>query len=716
MEEYNKIFITEANEFIHSLESALLTLENNPEEKKKINEVFRLMHSLKGSGAMFGYDEMSNFTHHLETLFDEVRNGNLKLNQDIISFTLNSLDHIKELLSSDIPVETKKQSEVLVQKIKQFLVTDNQTSEEKSDKLLAKTAPVNNDVIENNNNDKIKTYLIQFKPEKDILENGTNPLYLIDEISKLGKAFIYPDINEIPGLNQIAPFKCYTSWEILLSTDVGVDEINDVFLFVKEESIIKIEKIGDCDIFNYPEIEARLTKERLQLKNIDKKALLGFCMDILTKDQKSKTKSHDPDKTYKNKEESGTSSLPAESFETITEGNKTEKIIESFNENKTISSIRVDSKKLDKLMNLVSEFITIQARLQMYASEKNDPDLLNIAENINKLSRQLRDNTFDICLIPVNYLLTRFRRLVRDLSQELNKEIDFKSEGTDTELDKSVIEKLTDPLLHIIRNAIDHGIESKEKRLALKKPESGKIVLKSYYSGTNVYIIVKDDGKGIDLDKIRAKAVSQNLINKNRQVNKKDLLNMLFLPGFTTSEEISDISGRGVGMDVVKRKIEEIKGEVEIESEKNKGTSIILKLPLTLSIIDGFLVRIGNEHFIVPFVNIQKIYNVKKNDITNKYQNITEVDGKQFQFLDLKKEFNIPSDNEQKNKYMIIVDFKDKQIGLIVDHIFGEYQAVIKPIGDFLKGIDIFSGASILGDGSVALVFDTNKIINHYVN
>lgn len=716
MEEYNKIFITEAKEFIQSLESALLTLENNPEEKQKIDEVFRLMHSLKGSGAMFGYDELSDFTHNLETLFDEIRNKRIKLNHSIINFTLNSLDHIKKLLFTDISEETKKQSKELILKINQFIENDSQLKDEKTEKAFSNVKNTTNSSENNTVNEKIKTYHILFQPEEDILENGTNPLYLIDELSNLGKSFIYPEISEIPNLHQIEPFKCYTSWEIILSTKVEIEEIKDVFLFVKDESNIIIEKIGDCNIFNYPEFEDTLKKERLKLESIRITELLQRCKEITDKNSKPTKKSNTPHKSNASEKDTDTSVTPKKLQEERAEENKTQKIIENFNENKTISSIRVDSSKLDKLMNLVSEFITTQARLQMHAGEKNDADLMNIAEAINKLSRQLRDNTFDICLIPINYLLTRFRRLVRDLSQELDKEIDFKSEGTDTELDKSVIEKLTDPLLHIIRNAIDHGIESKVERKLLNKPETGKIILKSYYSGTYVYIIVKDDGKGIDPEKIKKKAVSLNLLKKSQQVSKNELLDLLFLPGFTTSEAISDISGRGVGMDVVKRKIEEIKGEVDIESEKNKGTSIILKLPLTLSIIDGFLVRIGKEHFIVPFANIMKIYNVRETDITNKYQHITEVDGKQFQFLDLKKEFNIHTENEPIDKYMIIVDYKGKQIGLVVDHIFGEYQAVIKPVGDFLKGVDIFSGASILGDGSVALVFDTNKIINQYVN
>ncbi|MBP7170933.1 MAG: chemotaxis protein CheA, partial [Bacteroidales bacterium] len=380
---------------------------------------------------------------------------------------------------------------------------------------------------------------------------------------------------------------------------------------------------------------------------------------------------------------------------------------------KTAASIRVSSDKLDHLMNLVSELVTTQARLSLFAEQTNVPGLAPIVENVHKLTRQLRDIAFSIVLIPIENLFGRFQRLVRDLSSELHKEVDFIVEGADTELDKTIIENLSDPLMHIIRNSMDHGIEDTRVRIANGKPAKGKIHLKAFYSGASVIIQVSDDGAGIDPEIIHAKAISKGLVPSDKKMSKKEILDLIFLPGFSTAKKVTDVSGRGVGMDVVKKKISDIRGEVEVESEVGRGTTITIKLPLTLSIIDGLLVSIDSSPFVIPLSSIDKIYAVDKESIYSSFNNLVTLDGTQIPFFSLRKEFNLQPSNEELEQ-VVVVNFEDNRVGLVVDYVIGEYQAVLKPLGKHYKSHDIFSGATILGDGTVALVMDTNKIIKMF--
>jgi two-component system chemotaxis sensor kinase CheA len=364
-------------------------------------------------------------------------------------------------------------------------------------------------------------------------------------------------------------------------------------------------------------------------------------------------------------------------------------------------------------MNLVSELVTNQASLSLQAENSKLPEMISIAENMEKVTRQLRDNVFDICLIPLDTIMIRFQRLVRDLSTELNKDIELVTEGTETELDKNIIESLADPIMHILRNSLDHGIESREERLLLGKPEKGKIILKAFYSGMNVYIQIQDDGKGIDTDKIKKKAISSGLISADAILDEKEVFDLLFTAGFSTAERVTDVSGRGVGMDVVKRKISDIRGSVEIDSRINEGTTITIKLPLTLSIIDGLLVKINNTFFVIQLPVVDKVYEIKTADLLRKSNRQIPLDGELIPCLYLREEFNMAGDSPERSK-IILVKYNDQRIGLSVDEIIGEYQAVLKPLDKLFSRQDFVSGAAILGDGTVALVLDTNLIVDMY--
>jgi len=672
MDSFKKKFIEEASELIDKLEVTLLELEKNPDDPTQIQQVFRVMHTLKGNSSMFGFDLIDKFTHNLETVYDLIRNNQLKLTPQVLNVTLSSVDHLKAMLDEenyDDP-DFLTTHNGLIAKINQLINPDKPMEEKQSVQIN-----------ENKSEEVIHSYYVFFEPRKDIFKNGTNPLYLLDELTSLGKAKVFAHFNRVPLYDQINPEQCYVYWEAIIATENEVNSINDVFIFVESDSKLEIQKVADINLL----ADEKFLEEITQLANVQKD--IGFVTvqrlanQSIARHNKSKS-----------------------------EVVKRERI---GYKDKSTASIRVSSDKLDGLMNLVSELVTTQARLSLFAEENSVPGLAPIVENVQKLSRQLRDIAFSIVLIPIENLFGRFQRLVRDLSQELKKDVEFITEGAETELDKTIIENLSDPLMHIIRNSLDHGIEESAIRLAQGKSSKGKIQLKAFYSGANVIIQISDDGAGIDTEIIREKAIQKGIITAERKLSKKEILDLIFLPGFSTAKKVTDVSGRGVGMDVVKKKISEIRGEVEVDSEVGEGTTITIKLPLTLSIIDGLLVSINKSAYVIPLAAIDKIYAVEKSKIYTSFNNLITLDGKQIPFFSLRKEFNLSASDEELEQ-VVVVNFEDNSVGMVVDFVIGEYQAVLKPLGKHYKTHDIFSGATILGDGTVALVMDTNKIIKDF--
>jgi two-component system, chemotaxis family, sensor kinase CheA len=669
-------FIEEAYDNINDLENALLLLEANPEDMEIVERIFRAMHSLKGGGAMFGFARLSDFTHHMENIYDLVRAGKLRISKTMLTITLDSVDLMKKLLNKDEidTVETNSEYDSLVNSIKKIITGEAGGQPAINVKNSGQQNP-------DSKLEGISTYYILFVPDQDIMDNGTNPLYLIDELHSIGKSKVLPNTSKVPDLNNLDISGCYTSWEVFLSTKHDVNAISDVFMFVEDQCILDIHKISDNDL---------LSDERF-IEHVGEYARAGREAGI-TNVREIVNQLHT--------EDLGRQLLTAKR-KTI---NGKENVI---------TSIRVSSDKIDELMNLVSEMVITQASLSLYAENSHAADLQPIAESVQKLTRQLRDNAFSISLIPLESMMTRFQRLVRDLSEELNKEISFSAEGTETELDKTIIENLTDPLLHIFRNSIDHGIELPSERKRRGKPRNGEIKLKAFYSGANVIIKVSDDGAGVNPEQIRLKAIEKQIIAPDAVLSEKELLNLLFLPGFSTAKVITDVSGRGVGMDVVRRKISSIRGEVEIDSEFGIGTTITIKLPLTLSIIDGLLVKIAKSQYVIPLSMVHKIYSIENEKLAKAFNNLVVLDGNQVPFFYLREEF----DEEGKAppvEEIVVVQYENVIVGLVTDNVIGEYQAVLKPLGKFFKNQEIISGATILGDGSIALVLDTNKIIAQF--
>jgi len=736
MDQFKQKAIEEAYELIADLEASLLVLEDNSDDKNHISKVFRIMHTLKGNSAMFGFDYIAEYTHHIESIYDLVRNDKLKLNKDIFDLTLNSVDHLNLLLEDVNLAEeanktrhTAKLNELIdfVKKINALIESGISFIDLDAAKTPKEQAPIENvvepvkpveaeiiiqskveekteNIVVEETKEQIISYLITIIAHKEMLQLGTNPIFLFDDLAQLGKTEVYVGIEK-DSVDFIAlnPIQCHLTWNVILATSQGEDAIKDVFIFVESDCDLEIKKIADDNVFDKSDAQTFIYQI---LETTSSKSLLEFnhSFEIIT--------------TPVVKEEKKKAAIPTvkatvtEEIAAPVEIKKVEKTSTAAKD-AAATSIRVPSERLDTLMNLVSELVTTQARLSMFAETSDNTEVTAIAENVQKLTRQLRDIAFNICLVPIQNLLTRFQRLVRDLSAELKKDVELYIEGSETELDKSMIESLSDPIMHILRNSLDHGIEMPDVREKLGKPRMAAIHIRAFYSGANVILQITDDGAGIDLEKVRSKAISKGLVSADVNLTKKDIIELLFLPGFSTAEKITGVSGRGVGMDVVRRKIMDIRGEVDVDTKPGAGTSISIRLPLTLSIIDGLLVEIDTVSYIIPLSVVDKCYAVEHSRIVSAYNNIIVLDGEQIPFYYMREEFNC-STPPPVLAQIIVVRYEEHRIGIVIDTIIGEYQAVLKPLGKMYKKQDMISGASILGDGTIALVLDSNKIIKRF--
>jgi len=487
MERFVEKFVEEANEHLAVIENALLEYEKN-KNKDNIESIFRAIHTLKGTGAMFGYNKISELTHNLENIYDLIRKNIIQFDKKIADITLKANDCIKKILTEN----SSENNEIteLINEIQNYLNEDINNLEK----------PIFNKKSEKHEGEKF-TYYIFFKPGSHLLKRGLNILNLINEINSYGKTYIIPNVTEIPDINNIDPVNSYISWHILLYTDKNSETIKDVFLFVIDESDLKIERLDEEDLIENKKF-IRQVEETFKNNNTEQ---TQFIYQIL--------------KEIKNP---------------VTE--KIRKIILNEKPGNFITSIKVATEKLDNLINLVSEIVITQSRLSLFAEKYHNTELLNIVENLQKLIKQLRDLSFEIVLVPLNELYTRFNRHVRDLLNELNKKADFIVSGLETELDKTIIEQITDPIMHILRNCIDHGIETPEERVKLGKPEKGTISLTAYYSGNHVHIVISDDGRGIDEEQIRKIAIEKGLITEDTILNKQQLYD--FSPDFQHQKKL----------------------------------------------------------------------------------------------------------------------------------------------------------------------------------
>ena len=681
MNSFAEKFKEEVNEYCERLESGLLLLEHEPENHQIIDEIFRIMHSMKGSGGMFGFELISEVTHDLESLYDIFRSKKQQIDSEVISFTLNSIDGLLKLTT----VSPSSEEETLAAKMKsdtklQIARFTNEPIYSNQENIPGKETSVLTALNQH-------TWYISFVPNKEILMNGTNPLYLIDELNALGECNIQVNFDKLPPLSEMNPEHCYISWSIFIATSENIDTLRDVFIFVNDQAEIQLEKVSSINVLHDEAVLAKFLNTKF-----NGEVWIPIGTDLTNTTEIKLDENEEADVVLKS-----TAEIPKNSIFAQT----------------TVDSIRVDSQKIDQYMNLVSELITAQSRLDLIASKLNHPDLEVVTENFEKLSRQLRDNAFDMSLIPLESVAVRFKRLIHDLSKSLEKEVDLVTEGLDTELDKNIIEKLIEPLLHIIRNSIDHGIENRDERLAKNKPATGTVLIKASTAGSYVQIEIEDDGAGLDLMKIRKKAVEKGIIQDEARLTDDEIAQLVFEPGFSTAELVTDVSGRGVGMDVVKKRIQEMRGMIELSTEKDLYTRISIRLPLSLSIIDGLLTRVGEGYYVIPSSVIRKIHFIKQKSLKKGFRQVVELDGAQLPYLNMYDEF-VGDGNAPEDQLVIAVSFNNQLFGLVVDEVIHEYQAVIKPLGRLLIGKNAFSGASIIGTGQLALVIDTNKMIKKY--
>ncbi|NBC81774.1 MAG: chemotaxis protein CheA [Bacteroidetes bacterium] len=658
---FQEVFKEEADDLINQLEEYLLQLEGNYNDADAINQIFRIIHTLKGNSNMFGYCELASITHYLENIYDNVRGNQTSLSREIFDLTLNCLDHFRNLLED--PDLSHEENKTIHQQYLAQIKALSGINEEKTEKV--EKAP---ETIEN-----LKSFYIFFSPHPQIMDDGTNPLFLLSDLHALGECLVFALSKDIPANTDFNPAQSYLKWHIILATEKPQDEIDEVFMFLDDKSQPYIEKIADYSLL----------------------ASDSFKVDFLKL------------------AENNNKPLESDEMQTIISSQKAQKTA-SGKSNQHISVIRVASQKVDIMMNLISELITKQAELSMLAKNSQNTQLKEVSENIEAISRNLRDNAFSISLIPLEKSVLRFQRLVRDVANKFNKKVNFKVEGKETELDKTIIEKMTDPVMHILRNGIDHGIEMPDERKKSGKPEEGTILLRAYPAGTNVVIEITDDGRGIDLEKVKQTAIKKGYLLHDHEPGRQELLDLIITPGFTTANQVSEVSGRGVGMDVVNQRIKEIRGELEIQTEKGVGTTIIVKLPLTISIIDSLLTRIGSRNFIMPLAAIYQCEEIKSAELINRENNYLVLNNEYVPFIDLRKEFDVKDDLPEYTK-LVILNESGKYIALTVDDIIGQYQAVLKPIGDVYRRQDIISGASILGDGEIALVIDTARLVNSVI-
>lgn len=678
LEQFIQGFIDEANQLCDDLEGLLVGINESEISDEQVQEIFRIMHTIKGSSAMFAFNNTEKITHLLEDIYDLIREKQLQINQEIVSLTLEAGDFIKELLHAHDKLDNDQEIKYneYITKIGEFVprLDDKETTE-----------GVNEADNENISSEGEKYFYIMFKPDSDVLQRGLNVPNVFEELYDLGEVNGIPHLDDLPDAENFDPAVFYLSWDLFIKTQEPFDEIQDCFMFYSDHEYLVID-LKDKDLSNNKIFNEKCIALNKGTKNIEQ---LQQYFNVLVSGAGTKANNNESAELKKD-------------IETEEKPESTKKTAKQSN------TIKVDAEKLDELVNLVSDLVTLNSQLEVHAKLLNNDSLKKTVKAVSKLSKRFRDNALELRLIPVKTLELKMQRLIRDLSKRLDKKVEFIVQGTKTELDKNIIARLEGPIMHILRNSLDHGLESTEERLAANKPEKGVVRFISFYSGSNVFIQIQDDGKGIDPEKIKQKAFEKGLIEKGAKLDASEVFNLLFMPGFSTATEVSAVSGRGVGLDVVKNEIMSMRGEIDIESEIGLGTSFTIKLPLTLSIIDTLMIGIGNNKLLIPREVVQQTKLIKS---ANVQSDTIEYNNKPIPVISLRNEFAEQESKQEKHHY-IFINQNDGYYAILVDKIYGEYQAVVKPLGYYNTGHDYFSSASVMGDGSLALILDVAKLIN----
>ncbi|GAA0752796.1 chemotaxis protein CheA [Sphingomonas sp. ABOLD] len=628
-------FRVEAGDLLDQVEQGLLDLTHRLDDRDLIDAVFRGLHTLKGSGAMFGFDALASFTHHCETAFDRVRKGLAPATQGLVAVILSAKDHMRALVDGDGTGLEAAGAAILAELQREV------------DAAAGAPAPTPSAPVR-------KGWRLTFYLPPESMANGTNPLMLLDELRSLGDCTITARTDRLPPLAELNPVECHVGWDVELFGDVSRDDIDDVFLFVMDDMELVIEELGGAaeapaEIVDAPVATAAAAPE---------------------------------------------AGGPAKAAA------------------KTGESVRVPAERLDELMDRVGELVIVHSRLSQLANgQGGDMVLRSISEEIERLVSELRDTMMVLRMVPVATLFGRFRRLIHDLARETGKAIELSTEGEATEVDKTVIERLADPMVHLIRNACDHGLEPEDERVAAGKPATGHVRLSAHQAGGEVLITIQDDGRGINRERVRAKAEAQGLIQPGQVLSDSELLHLIFHPGFSTAAAVTNLSGRGVGMDVVKRTIESLRGAIDITSTPGEGSKVVLRIPLTLAIIDGLLVRVGEGRYVIPLAAVEECLELSlEEDLRSRGRSFITLRDRLVPFLRLREMFATGTRPDPHQKIVVIATGAER-VGLVVDQIIGSHQTVIKSMSPLHQDVAAFAGATILGDGGVALILDVVQLV-----
>lgn len=652
--QFHETFLEEACEHLRDFETGLLDAETTGEAD--LDSIFRAAHSIKGGAGTFGFDEIANFTHVVESVLQNARDGILTLNEKVVTELLRSIDVISELIQA--AKESRDPNIQIRDEVYESLSAFMGGNIKNEDKPTQENEP---------KNEGFSLFNIDFIPDPQMAQTGNDTLNIIRELQEIATVKTTCRIDNVPPLPEMNEHEIYLSWFLELETSSPQELLEEAFMFVEDDSTITFTKIANVDT---EKVEADSAEEKIE-------------------------KSKKPSVAKQNK--------PAHATKTET------------------AFIRVAVDKVDALINMVGELVTNNAMLELQVKKSIDIEenqkMLSAIDHMNSHTRNLQESIMAIRMMPLEFAFSRFPRMVRDTAQKLNKKINFITNDGQTELDRTVIEKISDPLNHLIRNAIDHGIESPEDRVAAGKVEEGRIELVAFYRGGNVVIDIIDDGKGLDSEAIFKKAVDKGLVDANAHLTESDIFKFIFHNGFSTAQAVTDVSGRGVGMDVVAKNIKALNGSIEISSEKGQGTKFSISLPLTLAIVDGMATKVGDQTYIIPLLNIVESIKPQKDKIKTVNDNVEVlfIRGEYIPLLRLKKSFTTESNKgltSITDGIAIIVEVESVKVALFVDELLGQLQVVIKNLEDNYKPVEGLSGATILGDGTVALIVDLQGLVH----
>lgn len=704
--------IVESRELLQAMEDSLLQIENTEDKCEHVNAIFRAAHTIKGSAGLFGLDDIVGFTHVLESVLDKVRNGSLTIDSDMVALFLKCGDQIAALIDNleaggELEADARANGEKLVVQLKTYL-GDKQSGPDK--KQVAVTSTENRverecrDTLDNDN------WHILLRFGHDVLRNGMDPLSFFRYLGKLGEIVSMITLHEgIPDMTDMDPETCYMGYEISFRSNADKAEIEGVFEFVRD----------DCKIYILPPhslasdfismIRSLPGEEVMRIGEI-----LVKC-GTLTQNELSELLE------IQSKEDVGAGTYPRPIGElAVEQGMVQPGVVEAaLNKQKQVKEskahaqqlVRVDAEKLDMLVNLVGELVIAASGVNVIAQRTRMTEMLEVASTMNRLVEEVRDGALNLRMVQIGDTFNRFQRVVRDMSKDLGKNVELLINGAETELDKLVVEKISDPLTHLVRNSMDHGIESCELRQQRGKPARGTVRLNAYHESGCIVIEVSDDGGGLNRDKILAKAVEKGLVAAGQTLSDKEIYQLIFEAGFSTADKVSNISGRGVGMDVVRRNIEALRGTIEIESELNVGTTMRIRLPLTLAIIDGFLVGVGKSSYVIPLDLVVECVDLSEEDRSSiNESSFINLRGEVLPFMNLRELFKINAASSL-HQSVVVVQYGSMRAGLVVDNLVGEFQTVIKPLGKLFENMKGIGGSTILGNGEVALILDVPNLV-----